>query len=385
MPDLSLYTGREQTYVKHFFLEQYLSKFAHIIGWTWRTIAYVDCFSGPWEARDPELADTSFAIAVATLRKARMDLATHGREPRIRCLFLEKNPSSFARLSDFAANVTGVEAVAELGALESSVQKITRFVAESGPDTFSFIFIDPTGWTGFALDTITPLLRLKPGEVLINFMTHHIRRFIDVEESAESFIALFGSDIRTRIRGLSQQEREEALVGAYMRAVKSRGDFTYVGSAIVLKPEVETTHFHLIYATRHDRGVDEFKKVEKAAMDRAAEARALAKERRRFQDSGQLSMLQPTELHPSMKANELRQRYLSMARRRIETLLEERRDVEYRSLWRRAVAYPLVWESDLRDWLKEWLRTGFISIEGLKPRQLPSKERNETVRWRRDG
>ncbi len=47
MPDLTLYKGREQTYVKHYILEEYLGRFAHIIGWYWQTIAYVDCFSGP--------------------------------------------------------------------------------------------------------------------------------------------------------------------------------------------------------------------------------------------------------------------------------------------------------------------------------------------------
>jgi len=63
MIDETLYEGREQTLVKHFVLNAYLERFAHIIGFWADTITYVDCFSGPWRSRSPDLRDTSFAIA----------------------------------------------------------------------------------------------------------------------------------------------------------------------------------------------------------------------------------------------------------------------------------------------------------------------------------
>lgn len=55
------------------------------------------------------------------------------------------------------------------------------------------IFIDPTGWTGYPLQKITPLLKLR-GEVLINFMSDHINRFIDDPRPniAQQFDDLFG-------------------------------------------------------------------------------------------------------------------------------------------------------------------------------------------------
>ena len=63
--------------------------------------------------------------------------------------------------------------------LEESVDAILDFVRRDGRQTFPFIFIDPTGWTGFAMDTIAPLLSVEPGEVLINLMTKDVRRFIE--------------------------------------------------------------------------------------------------------------------------------------------------------------------------------------------------------------
>jgi three-Cys-motif partner protein len=65
-----LYIGREQTKIKHFILQQYLSRFAHIIGFRWDTITYVDCFSGPWNVQSPDLRDSSFSIAIKELRRA---------------------------------------------------------------------------------------------------------------------------------------------------------------------------------------------------------------------------------------------------------------------------------------------------------------------------
>ena len=61
------YRGREQTKVKHYILEHYLERFAHIIGSRWNTITYVDCFSGPWNVESDELKDSSFAIALEQL------------------------------------------------------------------------------------------------------------------------------------------------------------------------------------------------------------------------------------------------------------------------------------------------------------------------------
>lgn len=328
MPNPDFYVGREQTLVKHYILEQYLEKFAHKIGWFWQTLAYVDCFSGPWESRDPELSDTSFAIVVNAFRSAKAHLAEHGKTPRVRCLFLEKDNVAFSRLSSFTDSIHDLEAIALPGELETKIPEILKFVHDSGPDKS------------------------------------------------------FGEDIRHELEGLDSQQREERLVGAYMRRIKQRGQFTYVGSAIVWKPEIETTHFHLIYATRKDPGIEVFKEVEEKAMDVATSARASAKERKRFERSGQFGLFEPEQRHPSIAMDDLRQRYLHMARERIETLLQSKLEVTYRRLWRRAVAFPLVWENDLREWIAEWRANNLVELPELSARQKPSRERDDRVVWR---
>ena len=75
-----IYEGREQTLVKHFILKKYLERFAHIIGYYWDSITYVDCFSGPWQSQSKEYSDTSFAIAIEQLRQARDHLADSNKD-----------------------------------------------------------------------------------------------------------------------------------------------------------------------------------------------------------------------------------------------------------------------------------------------------------------
>jgi hypothetical protein len=62
--DAELYHGREQTYAKHLFLEQYLERVAFHIAYAHDEFVYVDGFSGPWKAIDEGLEDTSFMIAI---------------------------------------------------------------------------------------------------------------------------------------------------------------------------------------------------------------------------------------------------------------------------------------------------------------------------------
>src|SRR5437660_9973265 len=213
MNDARLYEGREQTLVKHLILGKHLERFAIIIGFNWPSITYIDCFSGPWKSRSEELKDTSFSIALAELRKAREVHSKRESDLRLRSFFLEKSPSAYARLKRFSDEITDVEIKTHNGELETSVDEIIQFVKQD-TKTFPFIFIDPTGWTGFAMQDIGPVLKLKPSEALINFITGHIERFIESpqEQTRESFIRLFGpAKFKSRLGGLQLQYRHDAL------------------------------------------------------------------------------------------------------------------------------------------------------------------------------
>jgi three-Cys-motif partner protein len=384
--DADLYIGREQTLVKHLILRRYIERFAHIIGRNWDSITYVDCFSGPWNSRSPELADSSFAIAIRELRKARTALfQKRGKTLDLRCLFLEKDPAAYAELRGFTEPIQDLEIEARNATLESSVDGILGFIRRR-PGTFPFIFIDPTGWTGFALDVITRLLRLKPGEVLINFMTGHNRRFIDSPDKVtrQSFERLFGSaDFKKVLQGLSGQDRDDAAVFQYMKTVQSAGNFQYASMAMVLHPKIDRSHFHLIYLTRDPRGVEVFKDAERKAMPEMESVRAAARQRKREEQSRQTEMFRDAEGGESRYYKELRNRYLAQNRRRLMDELEARGRIPYDEAWASALCGPLVWEADLKSWIQEWRGEGKLDIEGMQPRQrVPKRKSANVLVWR---
>lgn len=192
------YAGREQSQVKHFILRQYLKRFARIIGSQWNTITYVDCFSGPWESKTADLSDTSFAIALQELRDAQTTLAQRKKSLNIRCLFLEEQAKRYSRLAKYCQKQSDVVIETQNASMLDAIPQIADFIERGGSNSFPFIFIDPTGWTGFDHDRLRPLLRQPQGEVLVNFMTEHIRRFVTSKEKRvdiiDSFRRLFGTD-----------------------------------------------------------------------------------------------------------------------------------------------------------------------------------------------
>ena len=93
----NFYSGREQSQIKHYLLERYLTEMAFKVAQsqagTLTAINYVDGFSGPWETRDEAgYSDTSFGQAILVLKKVRSELQRLKRERLpVRFVFCEKN------------------------------------------------------------------------------------------------------------------------------------------------------------------------------------------------------------------------------------------------------------------------------------------------------
>ncbi len=385
MDEYDLYAGREQTLVKHTILRSYIDRFAHIVGSSWNAITYVDCFAGPWNVQSGDLRDSLFHIALEELRRAKVHLKEAlGRDFALRCFFLERDPHAYRQLDKFARSVSDAEFATKHAALEDSIGDILAFVGSRQNDAFPFNFIDPTGWTGFAMRTIAPLLRLRPGEVLIKFMTGQILRFAEHSDPAirQSFDDLFGSGgFRDGIVGLTGQERVDELVRSYCDAVRAVGGYDYVCPAIVLHPESDRTHFHLLYATRHARGVEVFKKAERTAMEVMEKARAEAQQRSRVRSSGQPELFAVGQVRDARHYDGLRDRHLAAARLGVERRLQTQRAVPYDVAWITALSHPLVWESDVKAWIAEWRKAGNVAVIGMKPgERVPKRGAGHSLR-----
>lgn len=367
MKSIEYYLGREQTYLKHFFLERYLERVAYNIGSFATDFVYVDGFSGPWQSQHEDFHDTSFIIAINRLRLVRSGLAKIGRNLKVRCLFIEKDPTAFSALEGAVSKISDIQCKPLRGQFEELIPEIKDFIGHS----FSLVFIDPTGWTGFGLRQIEHLLRHVPGEVIVNFMFDYINRFLEnpSDDLVPSFNDLFGGPgWESALTATSR--REEAIVALYCERMRSIGRFDYVTSTRILKPTTDRTYFYLIYGTRHPKGLIEFRKIEESALAEQEKVRLNAKEANRLERTSQpllsgleqLSSLQtPLDIERSLR--------LAEAAGRLREKLERHGRISYDSALTLMLQTPLVFQRDVKETVQDWQSTKYIKIEGLKPKQ----------------
>jgi len=357
-------------------LENYLEKVAFKVGSFAPDFVYVDGFSGPWKSEDETGEDTSFMIAIQKLRRVREGLAAIKKHPRIRCIFIEKDPEAFAALAKAVEQVKDMEVVLLPGEFEARIPDILRAIGKS----FSLVFIDPTGWTGFGLKQITPLIQHQPGEVIINFMFDHINRFLDGDRAdlATAFTALFGG---AGWVGLAEREnREAAILEFYMAQMRLFGSFSYVTSTRILKPLSDRTYFHLVYGTRHPDGIIVFRGVEKSMIAQQERLRPEAQQVDRVTRTRQPELFGGVEMGAPSPFEKDRALALKAARAGLDAMIDADPRLPYKQILVRLLLAPLVWESDIKGMIKEMREKGALKITGLEGRAWVPKPDSYLIR-----
>ena len=346
-------------------------------------LTYIDGFSGPWKSTTEDYSDTSFQIAINVLRKVRDDLSDR-KNLILRCLFVEKDNEAFLMLQEYASTVKDIQIKLIHGSFEENIPEVVQF-AKAENNMFTFTFIDPTGWKGFGMNNIRPLLGLPFSEVLINFMTDFIIRFIDDgrQEIKNTFVELFGTDkVQDQWKELTGKKREIVIVEAYRQRLKEEGHYRYVADAIILNPYKDRTHYNLIYGTRKLAGLLAFREVERKAMQKQDKIRCRAQQNRRFEENGQLGLFDIEEIAKSNSYfTELRNEYLGTVKLEMGKYLAAKKHVEYDSILI-FLERPMIYESDIKTWLSEWRKAGLIKIEGLGLRErVPRIKKNHCIIW----
>ena len=345
MPDLTHYTGREQGYIKHALIEKYLERFVIKIGSGWDEIIYLDAFAGPWGAKSEDLSDTSFGIALNLLKRGCQTVAQiRKRSPKIRVILIEKDPHAFAKLNQFFKTQPppGIEITCLEGAFEDQAHTLAEYTKGN---SFLFSLIDPKGWAGLSMQVIAPLVKKRPSEVLVNVMTSFIYRFSDLEQCSDSYDAFFGRpEVREIITRTPVAERQDAVVREYCRSLRELCGFKYVSSCVVLQPDKKGIKYFMVFATNNPMGIKVFKEAE-------AHAASLQDELKYANEFGdQTPLFSCDSMEPV--SMELRQKYRSLAFKRVEEHFSDKSVATYEEVFCKAMAMPLVTENELVDFLK---------------------------------
>jgi three-Cys-motif partner protein len=381
--DLADYAGREQAYVKHRLLEEYLAPLAYKVLSSWDSIVYVDAFSGPWKTNRADYADSSFAVAIDTLRNAQAGLKAKGRNPRMDCILVEEDKRAFAQLESFAASQAtptfGVHALC--GKFMDQIPKINQLIQKNTRNPFKFVFLDPKGWADIPMRKMEPFLKDRSCEVLINLMTRHIIRFLEEPDRADSYNNLFGrKDVIDVLKKTPREnnERTEQAVREYCRSLKQLCEFRYVSSAVILEPNEESVKYYLVYATNDFHGVEVFKKAESTAARIQDDIRLET----RLQKTRQTELLLEGGSKQSRLIADLRFRYRERARGKVTEILLENttsKGIAYSDLYCEAMAFPLVTPDDLFNWLCELEPNIKISLTGSGKRKKPSPGEDDRI------
>jgi three-Cys-motif partner protein len=374
------YRNREQAIAKHVMLEGYLERLAYKVGSRGGTINYIDGFSGPWQSNDEQLSDTSPFIALSQLTTARATLAAKGAPPKFRCLFVEKDQAAHARLAALRVKFPAIEIHTLNGEFEALIDDAHRF-ARAGHDPFTFVFIDPTGWTGYPLARIKPLLELRRVEVLVNFMTDWVKRFVDAEMPAiePTFIELFGTmDYREAWKELSGQDREDAIVRAYCQCLGNAGNFPHCCSTVVLNPRSDRTHYNLIYATRSLIGLRTFREVERRALETQDVVRSDLQRQTR-QAHGQTELFDARTLS-TRYIDQLAARYRAEAKNLLDAILLTCDSHQYDGVAAQLMHLPMVGEHQVKEWLLTRQKAKTIELQLPPRKRVPELLRGDQLR-----
>ena len=303
MPYQTHYRGREQSYFKHALLRAYLERLFMIVGQHHRTICYVDCFAGPWQSRSDSLEDTSIVVSLEIIRKCREGLLERGHPVHFKAIFVEKDAKAFAKLNSYLAdrNNDAIETAALHGEFFHLQQELLR---HCGDNSFAFFFVDPTGWKeAIELSTLAPLLQRPNSEFLINFMYDFLLRTHTQETFAADMRKIFGEIPDTA--GMTPEIRESLLIRLYRNHLKTvvpiRGGKPRTACVKVHKILQDRTLYHLVYLTRHPKGIAEFMAASEGLDLVQRKIRARVQQEERVERKGQFELF---AAHEEIKAQD---------------------------------------------------------------------------------
>lgn len=262
------YRGREHSLIKHELLKGYLQKLLLIVGTSGtHEITYVDCFAGPWGSECESLDGTSIAISLEILKGVRDALVAppHSiRGLRLRAIYVEKAKSRYQRLKDYLDSNTplGIECNALCGDYSELQDEILHLCGNG----FAFFFIDPKGWKDVTIPKLSKLAARPRSELLINFMYDFFNRFIDLPSLNQQVTDMLGkldeSD-RQKLAACLPKDREAWVVGRYRECLKAAAgtegrEKPRAYHAVVKDKDKNRTKYHMVYVTRHPKGIVEF-------------------------------------------------------------------------------------------------------------------------------
>ncbi|NNM55967.1 three-Cys-motif partner protein TcmP [Acidocella sp.] len=373
--DITRYRGREQAYVKHYFLGSYLQDLIHKVAGSYDHIVYVDGFSGPWQSGDENFGDTSFAIALNALRSAKATWRNLGRNVKMTAHLVEMSKIAFRKLESIPAKFPDIEVLPRQGNFVELAEALAREIPKSA---FVFLFIDPKGWS-VNLEEIKGLLTLPNCEVVFNFMFDFINRAASMKDPAivksiDDFITV--EHWRNKLIAAIDEEkpdREAILVDAFKTSLADAGGYKYVAATPILRPLRDRTLYYLIYATRKPHGIEVFRSCQIETLRTQSAIRGATKLAASTLVSGQSEAFNFNQM-TNDQTEEFLKTEKESARNELYHMTPFAPDgILYGDIWPLILSKHAIRKTDLNILAAEARRSGTITVKNWEPRhRVPS-------------
>lgn len=377
MEEVDAYVGREQAYVKHYFLDQYLEGLVYKVAGVYDQICYIDGFSGPWNSGHSNYADTSFSIGLTALRRAKSAWKKLGRDVQVSAHLVEKNAAAYQRLSDIIDKYPEIEIHTHHA---DFVEKAEKIAGSLPKDAFAFILIDPKGWR-IPIKRIEPLLNWPNSEVVFNFMFDFINRFASMNEPQIAIgldelilskgwreeLRLLEGDKNTEVQ---PRQRKDVLLEAFADTLKRTGGFQYVADTPILRPLANRVLYSLVFATRNKAGLEVFRDRQIKTLEKQESVRAEVQLTNKETLSGQSELFGSfASMRPSQTGGLLASELGAAKATILDSIPKAPESVQYSNLWPDILTKHIVRKTQVNKIVSELKRDGSISVEPWKQRQ----------------
>lgn len=347
--DLANYAGREPAFVKHILLDAYLEALIHKIASAYDHIVYVDGFSGPWQSAGTDYQDTSFGIALRSLRSAKETWKKLGRNVHMTAHLIEKSERPFQELVKLPPKFPDIEIVPHKGDFVAVARELARTIPRTA---FAFLFIDPKGWR-IDIRELEPLLSLPNCEVLFNFMFEFINRAASMREpvTVTGLDALIpDGDWRGQLSAATSPDaRKRILINAFAAVIGKIGGYRFVADTPVLRPLKDREIYSLVYATRKPPGIEVFRSCQAKALQKQSAMRGAAKASAQTAATGQAEAFLFTEMAPDITAAFLAREAEAARQLLLEITPAAPQTITYGELWPQVLSRHAVRKADLNS------------------------------------
>ena len=252
----------ESTRIKHALLEGYIRPWMAILFSTQakysipETLFYFDGFAGPGVYYADDNRVTTCDGSPLIVARAANDFIEQCPNRKVVIVCTDRDSQCVASLAALLGGLNShrQDWRVQHAEFDEAVNSILDRIEAAKLTDFPMLFlIDPFGYAGYPLTTLTRIMRYPRAELLINFMVYDIVRFGCEECFQDKITALYGSTDYLCFRDASTPEQRQAfLLNMYCETLKAKAGARFVMPFRINTPGQSTRpRYYLIHASQN--------------------------------------------------------------------------------------------------------------------------------------